>query len=240
MADGHALPDALRQFLWRYRSAPHATTGQSPAELFIGRKLRSTLDLLVPVMATTTERNRERYQKNFDKRTKPKEFHSGQLVLVRDYRLNRTVDWISGKLVKRYGTKVWDVKVGDLIWRRHVNQMRPRSWLEMHEMVEADVPPSLNAEAPPPTNDLPEMTSTAVPSSTANEAETAKPEPDEPKSQPDSAKFSQPQKPAETKPATVNKPQATKPKKTKPEPVEPRRTARANAGIAPKLLIHEQ
>ncbi|XP_055331222.1 uncharacterized protein K02A2.6-like [Paramacrobiotus metropolitanus] len=37
MADGHALPDALRQFLWRYRSAPHATTEQSPPELFIGR-----------------------------------------------------------------------------------------------------------------------------------------------------------------------------------------------------------
>ncbi|XP_055347368.1 uncharacterized protein K02A2.6-like [Paramacrobiotus metropolitanus] len=223
MADCHALPDALRQFLWRYRSAPHATTGQSPAELFIGRKLRSTLDLLVPVMATATERNRERYQKNFDKRTKSKEFHSGQLVLVRDYRLNRTVDWISGKLVRRYGTKVWDVKVGDLMWRRHVNQMRPRSWLEMHEMVEAEIPPSANAEATPPAiaNDLPEVTTEALPTSTANDAETVETEPDQPKAQPDAVKVSQPQKPVETKHATVNKPQATKPKKTKPEPWVP-------------------
>ncbi|XP_055354393.1 uncharacterized protein K02A2.6-like [Paramacrobiotus metropolitanus] len=210
MADGHALPDALRQLL------------------------------LVPVMATATERNRERYRKQFDKRTKPKEFHSNQLVLVRDYRLNRTVHWISGKLVRRYGTKVWDVKVGDLMWRRHANQMRPRSWLEMHEMVEAEIPPSANAEAPPPANDLPELTSEAFPKSTANDAEAVKTEPDQPKAQPDAVKVSQPPKPVEAKPTTVNKPQATKPKKTKPEAVEPRRTARANAGIAPKLLIHEQ
>ncbi|XP_055351504.1 uncharacterized protein K02A2.6-like [Paramacrobiotus metropolitanus] len=77
MEDGKTLPAALRQIFWRYRSVPHATTGKSPAELFMGRKMRSTLDLLIPVMMTTAERKRERYRRNFDKRTVPKSFQPG-------------------------------------------------------------------------------------------------------------------------------------------------------------------
>ena len=38
----------LANFLFAYRSAPHSTTGQSPAMLFLGRNLRSRLDILKP------------------------------------------------------------------------------------------------------------------------------------------------------------------------------------------------
>ncbi|XP_055355332.1 uncharacterized protein K02A2.6-like [Paramacrobiotus metropolitanus] len=134
MEDGKTLPVALRQFLWRYRSVPHATTGKSPAELFMGRKMRSTLDLLIPVMMTTAERNRERYRRNFDKRTVPKSFQPGQLVLVRDFRPSRDVDWVSGKLIKRDGARIWEVSVNGTVWRRHYNQIRPRYWLEPDEV----------------------------------------------------------------------------------------------------------
>ena len=38
----------LANFLFAYRNAPHSTTGQSPAMLFVGRNLRSRLDILKP------------------------------------------------------------------------------------------------------------------------------------------------------------------------------------------------
>lgn len=37
---------ALTKYLFHYRSAPHCTTGVSPAELQIGRKFRTRWDLL--------------------------------------------------------------------------------------------------------------------------------------------------------------------------------------------------
>ncbi|XP_061131311.1 uncharacterized protein K02A2.6-like, partial [Syngnathus typhle] len=38
----------LSRFLFSYRITPHATTGLSPAELMMSRRLRSALDLVVP------------------------------------------------------------------------------------------------------------------------------------------------------------------------------------------------
>ena len=38
----------LTQFLFRYRVTPQTTTGLSPAQLLMGRRLRSTMDLLHP------------------------------------------------------------------------------------------------------------------------------------------------------------------------------------------------
>ena len=38
----------LAQFLLAYRNAPHSTTGEPPSQLFLGRRLRTRLDLLKP------------------------------------------------------------------------------------------------------------------------------------------------------------------------------------------------
>ncbi len=38
----------LANFLLTYRSTPHATTQRSPCSLFIGRDIRTRLDLLRP------------------------------------------------------------------------------------------------------------------------------------------------------------------------------------------------
>ena len=50
------LETCLARFLYHYRITPHVTTGVSPAELLMGRKLRSQLDLLQP---DTTSRVRQ-------------------------------------------------------------------------------------------------------------------------------------------------------------------------------------
>ncbi|XP_055355965.1 uncharacterized protein K02A2.6-like [Paramacrobiotus metropolitanus] len=157
MADRKSLSAALREFLFRYRSAPHATTGKSPAELFLGRKLRSQLDLLVPVMLTTTESNRRRYQQNFDKRTKAKHFQAGDYVMVRDYRPSRTVDWQRGQLVKREGSRIWIVLVNETELRRHENQMRPRQWLHPDERAIPAAPNALKMRGTPTAPTVPHL-----------------------------------------------------------------------------------
>ena len=42
----------LVRFLFHYRTTPHSTIGLSPAELLMGRKLRSHLDLLQPDLSS--------------------------------------------------------------------------------------------------------------------------------------------------------------------------------------------
>ena len=45
---GSSLHHQLSEFLFSYQSTPHATTGTSPGELFLQRKLRTKFDLLKP------------------------------------------------------------------------------------------------------------------------------------------------------------------------------------------------
>ena len=46
--NGHSLSFRLSSFLLMYRSSPHATTGVAPCTLFVGRHIRTRLDLLRP------------------------------------------------------------------------------------------------------------------------------------------------------------------------------------------------
>ena len=45
---GLSLQHQLQNLLMTHRSTPHATTGQSPASLFLGRPIRTRFDLLRP------------------------------------------------------------------------------------------------------------------------------------------------------------------------------------------------
>ncbi|XP_024891943.1 uncharacterized protein K02A2.6-like [Temnothorax curvispinosus] len=44
----NSLQTNLNEFLRQYRKAPHTTTGESPSKLFLGRNLRTRLDLVKP------------------------------------------------------------------------------------------------------------------------------------------------------------------------------------------------
>lgn len=46
--DSSNLDVVLSRILLQYRITPHATTNKSPAEIFLNRKLRTRLDLIIP------------------------------------------------------------------------------------------------------------------------------------------------------------------------------------------------
>jgi len=104
----------LLRFLLSYRNTPHASTGRSPASIMFGRALRTRLDLLLPKLpAIEKEEVSARYE-------------VGQPVLARDYR-PRQPKWQAGSIEKRLGSYLYGVRVGNLLIKRHVDQLLPAS-----------------------------------------------------------------------------------------------------------------
>ena len=54
------LKTKLARFLFNYRTPPHSTTTTSPAQLFMGRKLKACLDLLHPDLQKKVESSVQR------------------------------------------------------------------------------------------------------------------------------------------------------------------------------------
>ena len=60
----------LARFLLSYRITPQSTTGESPAQLQLGRSLRSHLDLLRPDVATRLHLAQSRQKKQHDQHSR--------------------------------------------------------------------------------------------------------------------------------------------------------------------------
>lgn len=113
------LSEKLAKFLHAYRNTDHTTTGQAPAVLFMGRRLRSRLDLLKPDL------RRDVTQKQSTKATPrhARNFVIGQQVLARDYRQS-SQKWQRGEILSKTGPLTYTVRVGrEVIWRRHIDQL---------------------------------------------------------------------------------------------------------------------
>ena len=53
--EGDSLEEKLSRFLHEYRITPYSTTGISPSELLMGKRLRSRLDLIYPDVSNQVE-----------------------------------------------------------------------------------------------------------------------------------------------------------------------------------------
>ena len=120
--------ESLQTFLFSYRATPCASSpgGRSPAENFIGRKLRTTLDALQPHDAKTKIRASIMEQQfNRHHGARPRQFQSGDLVFTRDYR-SGPATWKPGQVLRRRGKVLYEISCEGKIWIRHVNQLRLR------------------------------------------------------------------------------------------------------------------
>ncbi|KAI7802842.1 hypothetical protein IRJ41_020318 [Triplophysa rosa] len=75
----------VARFLFTYRITPHATTGLSPAQMLMSRKLRSTFDLLLPDLKTRILNKQQKQKEGHDKSCKFRSFKTGDSVYVRNY-----------------------------------------------------------------------------------------------------------------------------------------------------------
>ena len=64
--DSKTLTTRLSTFLGNYRATPHATTGSSPSQLFLKRKVQTKLDLLKPNTAVVVQNKQLKQKKPHD------------------------------------------------------------------------------------------------------------------------------------------------------------------------------
>ena len=107
----------LDKWLLAYRNAPHAITGVSPAIKFLGRNLRTRLDLVYP--------STDKSEHTLTVESKAELFEVGDKVWVRDY---LSADrWKKGSIKERTGPLTYIVSVaGRGEWKRHIDQLRSR------------------------------------------------------------------------------------------------------------------
>ena len=111
-----SIKHRLANFLLRYRTTPHSTTGVTPAELLMRRRLRTRLSLVKPdlVQVVESKQNRQKKYKDF-KCHKEREFEEKDAVRVRNTQSSGNADkWILGKVVKVCGPRTYLVRTGHI------------------------------------------------------------------------------------------------------------------------------
>jgi len=110
------LKYSLDRFLLAYRNAPHSTTGQSPAELMLGRPLRTRLDTIKPDISS-------KFPEVHNPQTS-RQLSIGSHVWVRCY---LSADkWKQGVITDRLGPLCYIVSVDGRKWKRHIDQLKVR------------------------------------------------------------------------------------------------------------------
>lgn len=125
MATG-SLQTKLARFLFQYRITPQATTATSPAELLMGRRLRSPLDMLYPDLESRVQRNQDRQCVTHDAHARMREVQVGEAVYARNF--GRGPKWSPGVVVDIKGpASVWVELLDGCKVRRHIDHVRSRT-----------------------------------------------------------------------------------------------------------------
>ncbi|XP_062542398.1 uncharacterized protein K02A2.6-like [Armigeres subalbatus] len=127
---GETLRDAINTFLVCYRSTPcrSAPEGKSPAELLLGRKLRTSLDLLKPPTSFYKQaESKKESQFNRKHGTKARNYDAEELVWTKVHR-NNTWSWEPGQALERIDRVIYNVWLPEKrnLIRSHCNQLKKR------------------------------------------------------------------------------------------------------------------
>ena len=124
------LAEKIARFLFQYRITPQSTTGVSPAELLMGRRLRSRLDLIRPNSAALVEAKQQHQKEAHDRTASIRTFSEGEAVYARNF--SQGEKWIPGRILKRTGPLSFRIQLeqGQIVWRRHQDQIRKRYDIE--------------------------------------------------------------------------------------------------------------
>ena len=119
-----SLEHRLANFLIMYRSTPHTVTGQSPAQLFLGRQIRNCFTLLKPNLNKAVEEQQMKQKQYHDEgRVKARVFKVNEVVLVRNWRQG-VERWIPGRIIQVKGPRTYLVRVGNQVRFVHVDHLK--------------------------------------------------------------------------------------------------------------------
>ena len=115
----------LARTLFTHRKTPHATTGVTPAELMLGRQMRTHLDLLHPDLTTNVQKKQLSQCGSTTGKTKLKNLKIGDPVYARSY--NTETKWQAGTIHQVLGALTFFVKLTNGVTvKRHMDQLKRR------------------------------------------------------------------------------------------------------------------
>ncbi|KAK3791296.1 hypothetical protein RRG08_012483 [Elysia crispata] len=129
------IPKSLQELLLKDLHAEHQD--RSPAELLMNRQPRIRYAAL---KASQTQQHVKTFENNLDKNPN---FEIGQAVFALNF--GKGSKWIPGVITKTLSPRNFEVQVGDVIWKRHQDQIRPR-----HIPLKEPHPPGRGRETRPP------------------------------------------------------------------------------------------
>ncbi|XP_055590802.1 uncharacterized protein K02A2.6-like [Uranotaenia lowii] len=121
--DWQNIHESLQTFLQVYRSTPsRVLNGSTPAELMIGRKIKTILNLL--------DHDQSRHPKA-DQEPRPHKLTTGAAVYAKLYRNNSSWKWVPGKILEVIGKVNFNILLEEHHGRRklirsHVDQVKLR------------------------------------------------------------------------------------------------------------------
>ncbi|XP_062374782.1 uncharacterized protein K02A2.6-like [Sardina pilchardus] len=122
---GHSLETKLSRFLFQYRITPHTTTGLAPAEMLLGRRPKSHLDLLHPDVGERVVRSQDKQKLRRDQHAKNRLFQPGDRVYVKNFATGPP--WLPGVIQHQSGPVSFLVDLSDgRQVRRHQDHLRDR------------------------------------------------------------------------------------------------------------------
>ncbi|XP_056118298.1 uncharacterized protein K02A2.6-like [Rhinichthys klamathensis goyatoka] len=129
---GENVETNLSRFLFQYRITPQTTTGLAPAEMLLGRKPKSHLDLLHPDVGEKVRIQQEKQKARHDKHARERCFGEGETVFVRNFA--RGQRWLPGAVLGKSGPRSCVVRLSDgRDVRRHQDHVRSRHVEEQQE-----------------------------------------------------------------------------------------------------------
>ena len=108
------MENRVADFLLRYRTTPHSTTGATPAELLMKRRLRTRVSLVKPDLTQEIENKQSKQKQRKDlNNNKDRQFSENNIVWIRNTQAKgNIVRWILGRVVKVCGPRTYLVKTG--------------------------------------------------------------------------------------------------------------------------------
>ena len=145
------LQTRLTRFLFQYRITPHSTTGVAPAELLMGRRPRSHLDLLHPLVESRVLSSQARQKAGHDQHARDRAFVIGDEVYVQNFAGGSK--WLPGVITAIKGPLSYEVTLLDnRVVRRHTDHVRKRFDSSTTETTDDWLPtPTTQPDTPPET-----------------------------------------------------------------------------------------
>ena len=125
-SDRESIECRLARMLFHYRITPHSTTGVSPSELLLGRRIRSHLDFIQPNLSSHVETKQSAQKKHHDYHARECTFQIGDAVFVKN--CGNGPNWLPGEVKEVRGPVSYGIMLNDgRLLKRHIDHIRIRT-----------------------------------------------------------------------------------------------------------------